>query len=169
MKRKILLFGLGNELRTDDAVGLFVVRQIQEEMNKEGSRLSSSLNDVLDIRESEEMGLALLDYIVGYHTLVIVDSVQTRKVSPGSLHIFEEKDLKILPGTSPHYAGISEVLALGRALNLPMPRKVKIFAVEVNDPFTFGTNVSSEVKEAIPYAVSTVIQYIRSILNEAGE
>ncbi len=168
--KKVLLLGLGNELRSDDAVGLRVVRQVQEQMkNMPDEPVSSQKETLVDIMESEEMGLALLDYITGYDELVLVDSLQTGKVPPGSLHELGEEDLKVVKGLSPHYLGISEVWALGHATGLPMPRRLKIFAVEVKDPFTVGTQLSPEVNETIPGLVFRVIQYLMKISERGRE
>ena len=72
----------------------------------------------------------------------------------------------VLHGASPHYVGISEVLALGRAIPLHMPERVKIFAIEVSDPFTISTEISSAVSESIPSTASRVIQYLEEISRE---
>ncbi|MFN4183049.1 MAG: hydrogenase maturation protease [bacterium] len=156
MNRRILLLGLGNEIRSDDAVGIYVVREVRK-------RLPQSLlaTGAIQVLESEEMGLALLDYISGYEQVVLVDAVQTGKALPGFVHEFDVENLHNLPGLSPHYMGIPEVLALGRASGLEMPEMVKIFAVEVKDPFTFSTHLTSEVESAIPELVERVLQYIR--------
>jgi len=157
MSNKILLLGLGNELRSDDGVGIAVVREVLKRLSKE---------DGIDVKESPEMGMALLDYLIGYDDVVLVDSIQTGKVPPGSLHELEEKNLLVLHGASPHYVGISEVLALGRAIPLHMPERVKIFAIEVSDPFTISTEISSAVSESIPSTASRVIQYLEEISRE---
>ena len=65
--RQVLLLGLGNDILTDDAVGLYVVRELQPKLAAHPS---------IDIRETTEMGLALLDFITGYRAVVMVDSIQ---------------------------------------------------------------------------------------------
>ena len=71
--------------------------------------------------ECEEMGLSLLDYIVGYRDLVLVDAVQTGHAPPGFLHQVELGDLKILPVMTPHFLGIGEILTLGEKLDSDTP------------------------------------------------
>jgi hydrogenase maturation protease len=157
--KRILLLGLGNDVRSDDVVGLMVVREVEKLCKVEG----------LEVAESPEMGLALLDYVIGpnhgadsgYDDLILVDSIQTGKHQPGTVIELEEKDLKILPtGKSPHYVGIPEVMAMGREMNLPMPKRFKIFAIEVRDPFSISTDVCPDVMRAVPVAAKNVIRYI---------
>jgi hydrogenase maturation protease len=103
-----------------------------------------------DIRETTEMGLALLDFITGYNAVVIVDSIQTGKAPPGFLHELDASALNQLTGRTPHFVGVSETLALGRQLGLAMPEQVKIFAVEVEDPFTLSSNMTPALESALP-------------------
>ncbi|MHA2615501.1 MAG: hydrogenase maturation protease [bacterium JZ-2024 1] len=174
MNRRLLLLGLGNEIRSDDAVGILIVRQIRKKLQQLTSNSEPESNAFLskiEIKESEEMGLALLDYIAGYDEVVLVDAVQTGKAPPGFVHELDVENLKALPGLSPHYLGISEVLALGKTSGLEMPEKVKIFAVEVKDPFTFGTCLTPEVEHAIPEVVERILQYLSGagiIKNDLG-
>ena len=144
---RLLLLGLGNDILTDDAVGLFVVREV-------GRRLAGQEN--LEVRETTEMGLALLDFITGYPAVVIVDSIQTGRVAPGFLHELDAAALNQLTGRTPHFVGVSETLALGRHLGLPMPEQVRIFAIEVEDPFTLGTALTPALQAALPDIVARI-------------
>jgi len=78
--KKVLVLGLGNDILGDDAVGLNIAREIRK-------RLSAS--DPMEVRETCEMGLSLLDDIVGFEELVLLDAVQTGRAPPGFVHEFE--------------------------------------------------------------------------------
>lgn len=145
--KRLLVLGLGNDILCDDAVGLLIVR-----------RLQSRLRDLpgVDVQETCEMGLSLLDYIAGYRGLVIVDAVQTRESPPGCLHEIAPGDLKVLPFLSPHFLGIGEILALGKKLAMPMPTEVKIFAIEVGDARTIGTHLTAPLQEALDPITSRI-------------
>jgi hydrogenase maturation protease len=153
--RRLLLLGLGNDILTDDAVGLFVVRELQ-------SRLAG--HPAVDTRETTEMGLALLDFITGYRAVAIVDSIQTGKAPPGYLHELDAPALTQLTGRTPHFVGVSETLALGRKLGLAMPEQVKIFAIEVADPFTLGTAMTPALQSALPGIVERIAAVLQTML-----
>jgi hydrogenase maturation protease len=144
---RVLLLGLGNDILTDDAVGLHVVHEHQHELAGHPS---------IDVRETTEMGLALLDFITGYRSAIIVDSIQTGKAAPGFLHELDAAALNQLTGRTPHFVGVSETLALGRQLGLAMPEQVRIFAIEVEDPFTLGTALTPTLQAALPGIVSRI-------------
>jgi hydrogenase maturation protease len=144
---RLLLLGLGNDILTDDAVGLHVVQELQRDLADHPS---------IDIRETTEMGLALLDFITGYRTVVIVDSIQTGKEAPGFLHELDAPALNQLTGRTPHFVGVSETLALGKHLGLAMPEQVRIFAIEVEDPFTLGATLTPALQAALPGIVARI-------------
>ncbi len=150
-KNKTLVLGLGNDILTDDAVGLQVVQQLKHE-------LAGQL--AVDFRETTEMGLALLDFMTGYSAVVIVDSIRTGQAAPGFVHEVDAASLKQLTGRTPHFVGVGETLALGRHLALPMPEQVKVFAVEVADPFTLGTELTPVLQAALPGIVDRIRRFI---------
>jgi hydrogenase maturation protease len=149
---KILLLGLGNDILTDDAVGLNIAREIRR-------RLPDRAH--VEVKDTCEMGLSLLDYIVGYRDLVLVDAVQTGQAPPGFLHEVGLDDLKVLPGMSPHFLGIGEILALGRVLSMDVPKRVKVFAVEVADPLTLGTQITPALRQAMPSIIERVMAAVQ--------
>ena len=150
---KVLLLGLGNDILTDDAIGLEVVRQVRRELGD---------GPAVDIRETTEMGLALLDFITGYTAVLIVDSIQTGGAAPGTLHEFEPSALGQAEGRTPHFVGVGETLALGRQLGLSMPKTVKIFAIEVEDPLTLGTEMTAALRAAMPAIVQRITRALES-------
>src|ERR1035437_2332477 len=152
---RILLLGLGNDILTDDAVGLHVVHELQRELAGHPS---------IDVRETTEMGLALLDFITGYRAVVIVDSIQTGKAAPGSIHELDAAALNHLTGRTPHFVGVSETLALGRQLGLVMPEQVRIFAIEVEDPFTLGTSMTPVLQSALPGIVQRIAVALQTLV-----
>ena len=151
---RVLLLGLGNDILTDDAIGLRVVRQLQP-------RLAG--HPAIEVHETTEMGLALLDFMTGYSAVVIVDSIQTGRAAPGTIHEVDAAALQQLTGRTPHFLGVSETLALGRQLELVMPEHVKIFAIEVEDPFTLSTDMTPALQSALPGIVERIAAAVRRL------
>jgi hydrogenase maturation protease len=156
---QVLVLGLGNDILTDDAIGLNAVRQLRQELAGDAR---------IEVRETMEMGLALLDFMVGYRAVVIVDSIQTGSAPAGTIHEVDAAGLKQLTGRTPHFLGVGETLALGRELGLAMPAEVRIFAVEVEDPFTLGTEMTSTLQEVVPAVVERVARTVRAIVDNTS-
>jgi hydrogenase maturation protease len=151
---KVLILGLGNDILTDDAVGLHVVRELRRRLADEPE---------IAVEETCEMGLALLDYFVGRHAVIIVDSIQTGRVPPGTIHEVDANELKQLTGHTPHFMGVGETLALGHRLGLTMPERVEIFAIEVGDPFTLGTEMTVAVAGAVPEVLRRLLERVHAL------
>ncbi len=149
---KTLLLGLGNDLLSDDAVGLKVAAALRE-------RFASQEN--LTVLSSAEMGLSLLDLVTGFEAIVLVDAVQTGQAPPGFVHELDDGDLPQVPAVSPHFVGIGEALALGQQLGIPVPRHVLIFGIEVQDPFTVGTHLTPPLAAALPGIVERISERMR--------
>ena len=145
---------MGNDILTDDAIGLRVIRQLQPLLAEHPN---------LEVRETTEMGLALLDFLTGYSAVFIVDSIQTGRAAPGTVHELDAAALQQLTGRTPHFLGVSETLALGRQLGLAMPKQVKIFAVEVQDPFTLSTDMTPALESALPAIVDRIADAARRL------
>jgi len=157
VRNKVLLLGLGNDILTDDSIGLRVAAGLREQFSgREG----------VTILQTTEMGLALLDIVADCSDLVLVDAVQTHKEAPGFVHELEERDLQPLSNCSPHFLGVGETLALGRKLGISVPVRVKIFAVEAADPFTVSQRLTPSLEAALPAIIERVAAYVEQVAED---
>ncbi|MBM3744487.1 MAG: hydrogenase maturation protease [Acidobacteria bacterium] len=139
------LLGLGNDILADDALGILAAREI-ERLALPG----------LQVVTSSESGLSLLDYVQDVDRLIVIDSIQTARAEPGTIHLVREEDVAAPPGGSPHFIGLFETLALGRALGLRVPGEVIIIAVEAADCLTLGGPMHPAVAASIPRVAELV-------------
>ncbi|MCS6936422.1 MAG: hydrogenase maturation protease [Candidatus Bipolaricaulota bacterium] len=142
---KTLVLGLGNELLGDDAVGILAARMLRERL---GNRA--------DVVESALSGMALLDLLMGYERAIIIDAVKTGRSAPGTIYELTPEDLSAGLAPSPHYAGLPELIATAKALAVDFPNEIKIFALEVEDPYTIGGRLSPAVEQALEGLVRRV-------------
>ncbi|MCS6965099.1 MAG: hydrogenase maturation protease [Thermoflexus sp.] len=149
---KILILGLGNDLLSDDGVGLLAVRALREELGEIGE---------VELVESPLSGLALLDLLIGYDRVILIDAVQTGQAPPGTIWRWRVEELGSVRAPSPHYAGLPEMLAVARALQIPFPERIEIYAMEVADPLTIGGDLTPAVREALPELVRQVREQVR--------
>ena len=152
--KRVLILGLGNDILSDDAVGLLVARRLKHEL----SRFPG-----IAVLESSEMGLALLDFITGYSAVLIIDSIQTGQAAAGSVHELDGSHLKPGSGRTPHFLGIGETLALGRTMGLHMPAEVKLVAIEVEDALTVSAALTPALQAALPAITARAAALARSL------
>jgi len=142
-----LILGVGNSILTDDGVGIKIAHKI-----KEG-------NPELEVIETSEGGMAILDHVLGYDKLIIIDSIKTGRGKPGELYKLELEDLKpAMDFSSSHGIGIVTAFELGQRLGYRMPRFVSIYAIEIKDNSTFGEECTEEVEERIPSIAKKIME-----------
>ncbi|MDY7107153.1 MAG: hydrogenase maturation protease [Planctomycetota bacterium] len=136
---KTLVLGLGNDILADDAVGVLAARA-----------LADRSDDTVEVRETAEHGMALLDHLIGYERVILIDAIQTGSNEPGTILEIDPASLSAVYAPSPHYSGLPELLAVAERLELDFPTQFRIFAVEIADALTIGGAITPAVREAIP-------------------
>jgi hydrogenase maturation protease len=157
---KTLLLGLGNELYGDDGVGIHVVRELKEEVKRK-KKPAAQVADV-EIEECSLSGLALLDVITGYDRLILVDTIKRKAPVPGKVHLLEERQIRAIPGPSPHYVSVPQTIALGKKLGLHMPSRIQIIAIEAKNIYSLGEGLSQEMKVKLPSIIRKVKNVLKS-------
>lgn len=165
-----MILGLGNPILTDDGVGIHVVRALGQ------GQLAAVAPDVV-LAEASAGGLRLLELLVGYDRVIIVDAIQTPAGRPGEVYRLRVNDLRAPMHTgSSHDLSLAGALALGRSLRLALPddEAITIIAVEVEEVLTFGEGCTSLVQAALPRVARTVAEevvagFVVSELNESNQ
>ena len=145
---KTLVLGLGNPILSDDGVGPAVARELEGKLDPL----------VVTVTEASLGGLNLLDLLVGYDRVIIIDAIKTAGGQPGQIHRLDPTALTTTRyATSPHDVNLATALELGKKLGLAMPQKLDIFAVEVSDTENFSEAYTPAVAAAIPACVAMVL------------
>lgn len=142
-----LVLGVGNPILSDDGVGIHVARALK----------ARNLPDV-EVEELPASGLELLDMVLDFDKVVIVDAIQTSGGIPGQIHTLEEADFeRAVHGSSPHGINIATALAMGRKI-IPerMPKEVVYVAVEAEDLVNVSESLSPKVEAAMPEIIRRV-------------
>jgi hydrogenase maturation protease len=134
----VLVLCLGNAIRRDDAVALHVADAL------EGDPPAGS-----QVRKSAASGLYLLDEMDGFERVVVVDAVRTGAHPPGTVLSLPLADLRSPGGPSPHSIGLPSALARARAAGAPVPARIHVVAVEVEDVETVGEGLSPAVAASV--------------------
>jgi hydrogenase maturation protease len=160
---KILVLGIGQTMRGDDAAGLETVRLWRVRYPDSASKVQVELFEL--------PGLALLNVLEGRDMAVLVDAVQTSR-SPGTiLRLGPDELASFTPGTGfTHGWGVAESLQLGRSL-YPWLDKCQITLIGiVGKDFKLGMKLNPEVKGALYQAADSVEREIQNVMgkNKSG-
>jgi len=153
MSSPILLIGVGNEYRSDDGVGLVVVRALQ----------ARGLPDTSCI-ESNGDGVALMEAWTTASRVILIDAVSSG-AEPGRIHHFDALAQPIpasfsFPST--HAFGVAEALQLARTLHR-LPSSLLVYGIEGKNFFA-GVSLSSKVENAVREVVEQIVKEVQERL-----
>jgi len=165
MGEKILILGLGNTILSDDAVGIYAVRELKKLCGE--SVLIRQVLSGLDIAELSAGGIGLLDAMTGYRRVIIIDSIQTFGGPPGTITHFllDEGSFCPVNGGDPHSINVQTAVRLGLQCGYDMPERIEVYSIEAAD----GTTFSEKLTQTVAAALSILIRKILENLAEEKE
>ena len=150
-----LVIGLGNPILGDDGVGWHVAEEV--------GRLIAEASLPIEVDSLAVGGLSLMERMVGYDRVVVVDAIRTGTKPIGAVTLIPLPDLPD-PGaghlSSGHDATLQTALSAGRALGAELPddASISIVAIEAEEVFDFEESLSPPVAAAVPRAVQLVLE-----------
>ncbi len=156
---KILIAGVGNELRQDDAFGVLLAQKLQQE-----AVFASSVK----IMEIGSAGIHLVQQLFDdYDVLILLDIVKWGG-SAGTIH-FKEVDVKDIAQLPPdeknefladmHYINPLKALMMAKAINV-LPKQVIFLGCESEEHEEIGIGVSAPVGAAMPLAFKKIKEWV---------
>lgn len=144
---KTLVLGLGNTILSDDGVGIHIARRIKEKLPG------------IDVIEASAAGFRVVDEIIGYDKLILIDSIRTKNGQPGTYYKLGIEEFKTtLHHSSPHDMNMFDALELMKKHNAHLPKEIIIYAIEVENTFTFSEQCTERVERAIPELTALILK-----------
>jgi hydrogenase maturation protease len=156
---KILIAGVGNELRQDDAFGVLLAAKLQAECK---------FPPAVKIMEMGSAGIHLVQQLFdNYDVLIILDIVKWGG-DAGTIHFkeIEVKDITTLPQDEQnafladmHYINPIKALMMAKAMNL-LPPQVLFLGCESEEHEEMGIGISKAVHDSMQKACSIVRDWV---------
>lgn len=148
--KRVIVIGIGNEFRGDDAFGFEVIRRIREQIP--GS---------VDVLLTEGDGTHLMQRWAGCDAVYIVDCITSG--APGGtcfrLDAAERKMPTQFFRSSSHIFGVAEAIEMSRALN-QLPSKVIVYGAE-GTQLDLGKPMSEPMVKAVRTIGDQLLQELR--------
>ena len=149
MTGQLLVIGLGNPDRGDDAVGVEVAREVAAERLDVNVLEFDDPSEALDAWDVED-------------AVVVTDAIRSGGGHPGEIHVVDAVAQKLPAGRwatgGTHALGLAAVVELARALG-QLPRSLVVVGVEAKQ-FGHGAPMSDAVVAAVPAATNAVLAAI---------
>lgn len=150
---KTLVIGLGNPILTDDGVGVLVAEEVRKMLPEDTS---------VDIQEVSVGGLTLMEKMIGYQRVILIDALYGKTTSPGKIHRLDLDELRSMSPTqhsaSPHDASLITALDTGKRMGFALPDNVIIYAIDVENISEFSEQPTPAVAKAIPEVTIAILE-----------
>lgn len=160
--KRVLIVGMGNELRGDDGFGLAVVRALAD-----GKKLPAGVHTT----ELGIGGIGLVHELMdGYDALVLVDAVD-RDGAPGALYVLEPEVPEantLSPLERREVAADMHQAVPGRALIMAhaagvLPPVLRMIGCQPAETEEFSTELSPLLQQALPQAVEAIRSFLLTL------
>jgi hydrogenase maturation protease len=133
----------------DDGVGIHVVRMLKQRF--------SSRQD-LEFKELSIGGLRLVEEMLEYRKVFMVDSIESNTSQVGQIREFSPEQFKSTEHvSSPHVTNFATALELYKKLKpSAIPEVIRIFTIDINSEFVFREGLSPPIQEAASRLVEMI-------------
>ncbi len=150
---KTLVVGLGNPILGDDGVGWRVAEFLEVEL----------ADSPVDVECLALGGLSLMERLIGYERVIVIDAIQTEEGKIGAVSQFnlqEIPDLTTGHTTAVHDTSLHAALELGRQMGAELPGKIEFVTIEAEEVYDFSEEMTPAVETAVPLAVDLVLSLL---------
>lgn len=153
----VVVIGIGQSLRGDDAAGLEAVRQWSERFPETATRPE------VRIEACELPGLALLDLFADAEAVILVDAVQS-SAKPGTVHRLSMEELASFTAgsKSAHGWGVAETIQLRSQLTNEKIN-IRVIGIEAGQ-MELGAGLSQSVEKMMPALCKVIEEEIQTLL-----
>jgi len=151
---KVLVLGIGNEILTDDGIGL----KLLEDLEKKGIPAGA------DFVKATVGGLEILDLISGYKSVVFLDAIRTANGVPGTVYVMDLSDFsETLHLSNLHDISFIQAIKLGKTLGYSLPAAMHILAVEIVEDLVFSNQFTEAIESRYPEILARVEFFCESL------
>ena len=150
---RTLVLGIGNPILGDDGVGFHIAQELAKEIKDEN----------IDVKDTSICGLNLLELIVGYDKVIIIDAVMTENGEVGEIYQLRPENIEepAYSIISAHHLNLLTTFKLGRELfPKKMPGEVAVLAIGIQEVARVTEQMTRKVREAVQKAVNLILEEI---------
>jgi hydrogenase maturation protease len=153
--KRILILGLGNDILTDDAIGPKLVKRLEHDFTgKEYRFLSAAVG-----------GLEIMELIKDFDQAIIIDAIKTEKGNPGDIyHLTPDNFRETLHVSSFHDVSFLAALKLAGQMDIKLPDKIDIIAIEIVEDLVFSNELSPALQKRYEEIYQQVSEQIHGLL-----
>jgi hydrogenase maturation protease len=151
---KTMVLGVGNQILGDDGVGVHVANELKKYIQ----------NPDITIDEAITGGMNLLDLILGYDKVIIIDAVKSETGEDGEVMRIPLNDFSTMHSCNPHDVSLIEAIEMAKKLGeTRIPKQIIVIGILMKQiPCEFGEKLSKNIAAAVPKAVKMTLNEIKN-------
>jgi hydrogenase maturation protease len=152
---KTLVIGLGNPILGDDGVGWKVANELTSLIDPDSS---------VEVDCASLGGLSLMERMLGYQRVIIIDSMETGQNPEGCVRVFPLTALEnpyAGHSASAHDASLMTALQAAKSVGAEIPSRVDVVAIEAKHVYDFSDSLSPQIEKAVPLAIEEVLKLLK--------
>jgi hydrogenase maturation protease len=154
---RLAIVGLGNLMRTDDAVGMLALEQLKRE---------SQLPEGVMLMEGGTLGLDLLHPLAEVTHLLALDAIDAGE-APGTVVRYAGEAIAEMPTSkSVHLLGFADLIGAMR-LTGEAPREIVVLGIQPQT-IAWGTELSATVAASLGRLTEAVLQQVTEWVREVA-
>jgi hydrogenase maturation protease len=156
-KSNTLILGLGNDILCDDAIGVKILEELKNEIK----------SDNIDFKVMCSGGLDIVDIIIQYKLVIIIDSMTSTLGIPGKVyHLTPENFSETHHLSNLHDVSFISALKLADEVLDHLPEQIHILAVEIIEDKYFSEQFSPEIESKYEGIYEVVKSYVIALLDD---
>ena len=150
MSGSILIMGIGNTLLSDDGIGPYICKLLQ----------NKNLPKNVSVVDGGTQGLNLMPFFEGIERVILIDAIEAKGAKAGDLVVIEQEDIikTLNQKMSVHEIGIVDLL-LSLDLVGNEPKELKLMGL-VPKSLEFAYGLSDEIEKQIPTLLDAIYKQI---------
>lgn len=152
-----LVLGLGNPILGDDGVGWVVAQEVSAAISEQNKRV--------EVDCASLGGLSLMERILGYERVILVDSIESRAHEVGYVSAFPLEQLADPTyghTGSAHDTSLLTAVRAAEAMGQATPTRIEIVAIEAKQSYDFSESLSAPVQQAVAVATRKVLELLNA-------
>ena len=155
---RIAIVGLGNLMRTDDALGMLAIERL---------KMHLQLSDSVMVIEGGTLGLEVMQPLENVTHLMALDAIDAGEPA-GTLLRFAGDRIADLPASkSVHLLGFSDLIG-AMTLTGDAPEEIVVLGLQP-ELIAWGTSLTRTVEAALPRLISAALEQIAQWTRETAE
>ncbi|MGC2618975.1 MAG: HyaD/HybD family hydrogenase maturation endopeptidase [Acidobacteriaceae bacterium] len=154
----IAIVGLGNLMRTDDALGMLAIERL---------KMDFQLPESVTMIEGGTLGLELMQPLENVTHLLALDAIDAGE-TPGTLLRFAGDQIANMPASkSVHLLGFSDLIG-AMTLTGDAPEEIVVLGIQP-ELIAWGTRLSPTVEAALPRLIEAALQQVSQWTRETAD